>query len=83
MARYWYRYNGFGSTNVVGSFNQCFEGPILCPNGTEICCIYVPGGGANPSLISARIRSYFGPAVSAQAPYPLSPQKPYVYVRES
>ncbi|MET4142839.1 hypothetical protein [Pedobacter sp. UYP1] len=80
MARAWYSYNGIGDPLLIASY---IFAPIkpACLNGVNICSIYTPNGGPNPSVLSANIRNYIANTLSTLVAQPdANPGlKKYVY----
>ena len=58
MARCWYAYNGIGDPLLCSSYNLASHIPA-CLNGCNVCAIYAPRCGPQPSCpLSNNMRNY-------------------------
>ena len=57
MAISWYSYNGICDPLLISSYNLASLKPA-CINGSNICAVYAYNGGPNPTVLSARLRTY-------------------------
>jgi len=60
----WYAYNGpVGSTTLISNFTLLPMYPLNCPNGPNICAIYMLcGGDGHPISISSNLLNYIATA---------------------
>ena len=79
MARTWYSYNGTGDPTLISSYNLSPVKPT-CINGPRICAIYAYNGGPNPTVLSARLRTYIMNVLASPVAQPETPgAKRYLY----
>ena len=83
MARSWYVYNGIGDPLLISSYYLLGIKPN-CINGSRVCAIYAYNGGPNPTVLSARLRTYIANIQLSPVAQPDSTPglRKYVYGRQ-
>ena len=86
--RYWYFYSGTGSESDPSKYFRLAAGPCICSSGQEVCAIYALPNDIDPDRpnggeLSGAIQIYITAARIISSYYPVEPQKPFVYLKQS